>query len=93
LPDGTYHISDMSFGMFGVCWNDPPATSESARVTWFCRTLVSGGVDFYSDSFTFTRLSVQGAVYTLDWINGYGDRGRVEITREGGANWPASMQD
>ncbi len=93
LPAGLYHTSDFSFGMYGICWGDPEATSNSARVKWFCRSIVTEGVDFYSDSFTYTMVSVSGAVITLDWINGYGDRGRVEITRQGGANWPSIFQN
>jgi hypothetical protein len=93
LPAGTYHTSDFSFGMYAICWGDPPATSNSARVKWFCRSIITEGVDFYSDSFTYTMVSVSGAVMTIDWINGYGDRGRVDITREGGANWPAIFQN
>jgi hypothetical protein len=38
-------------------------------------------------------VSVSGAVMTLDWINGYGDRGRVEITRQGNVAWPSIFQD
>lgn len=90
---GLYTTSDFSFGMYGVCWGDPPATSPTARVKWFCSSIVTEGVDFYSDSFTYTMVSVSGAVMTLDWINGYGDRGRVEITRQGNVAWPAIFQD
>ena len=90
---GLYSTSDFSFGMYGVCWGDPPATSPTARVKWFCSSIVTEGVDFYSDSFTYTMVSVSGAVMTLDWINGYGDRGRVEITRQGNVAWPAIFQD
>lgn len=93
LPEGLYHTSDFSFGMYAVCWGDPPATSNSARVKWFCRSIITEGVDFYSDSFTYTMISVSGPVMTIDWINGYGDRGRVDITREGGADWPAIFQN
>mgnify|MGYP004701994305 CR=1 FL=1 len=95
---GELHTSDFSFGMYGVCWGDPPATTAngtatSARVVWFCNKITTKGVDFYSDSFTYTMVSVVGPVMTLDWINGYGDRGRVAITRQGGANWPTIFQN
>jgi hypothetical protein len=93
LAEGTYYTSDFSFGMYAVCWGDPPATSNSARVKWFCRSIITEGVDFYSDSFTYTMVNVSGAVMTIDWINGYGDRGRVEITREGGLDWPEIFQN
>lgn len=91
---GEFHTSDFSFGMYGVCWSDPPATTAngtatSSRVVWFCNKITTKGVDFYADSFTYTMVSVVGPVMTLNWINGYGDRGRVAITRQGGANWPA----
>jgi hypothetical protein len=86
---GLYTTSDFSFGMYGACWGDPPATSASARVNWFCNKIVPVGADFYGDTYTYTMVSVVGSVMTLDWINGYGDKGRVAITRQGGVNWPA----
>ncbi|MEM0575345.1 hypothetical protein [Flavobacterium polysaccharolyticum] len=86
---GVYTISDMSFGQYGYCWGDSDATSATARVTWFCDKLVASGTDFYGETYTFTIKSASGNKITLDWINSYGDSGTTEITRAGGANWPA----
>ena len=86
---GVYTISDMSFGLQGsVCWQDDPAYSASSKVTWFCNNLVSGGVDKYGDSYTYTIIAAAGNKITIKWVNTYNDSAVTELTREGGANWP-----
>lgn len=86
---GVFVISDMSFGLQGsVCWNDDPAFSASSRVTWFCSSLVSSGVDKYGDSYTYTITSCAGSKMTINWRNTYNDSGTTVLTRQGGANWP-----
>ncbi len=89
---GEYATSDLSFGQFGACWGDSPATSASAKIKWFCKKLEALGVDQYGDSYTYTMVTVSGNQMTIDWINTYNDRGRTIITRQGGANWPAIFQ-
>lgn len=87
---GVYTISDMSFGLQGsVCWSDDPAFSSSSKVTWFCSSLVAGGVDKYGDSYTYTITSCSGSKMTINWVNTYNDSATTVITRAGGANWPA----
>lgn len=87
---GVYSITDMSFGLQeSVCWNDDPGYSESSIVTWFCNNLVSGGVDKYGDSYTYTITSCSGNQMTISWKNTYNDSATTVLTREGGANWPA----
>lgn len=87
---GEYTTSDHSFGMFGgSCWSDTPATSASAKVTWFCNKLVAGGTDQYGDSYTYTITAVATDKITLNWISTYNDRGTVVLTRQGGAAWPS----
>jgi hypothetical protein len=90
---GVYATSDLSFGQFGACWGDSPATSASAKIKWFCKEITSIGKDQYGDSYTYTMVSVSGNQMTIDWINTYNDRGRTIITRQGGANWPAILQN
>ena len=86
---GVYSTSDHSFGMFGSsCWGDTPATSSTARVTWFCKNLIASGGDQYGDTYTYTITASSGSTITLNWINTYNDRGTVVITRQGGAAWP-----
>lgn len=87
---GVYRTSDHSFGMFGgSCWGDNPATSATARVTWFCKSLIASGGDQYGDSYTYTITSATASAITLNWISTYNDRGTVVLTRQGGAPWPA----
>lgn len=87
---GAYLTSDHSFGMYGgSCYGDPPASSPTTIVTWFCNKLVAGGIDQFSESFTYTITSVTPTTITLNWRNGYGDRGTTAITRAGGATWPS----
>jgi len=89
-----YRTSDMSFGMFANCWSVPQgAVSATLRVEWFCNRLIARGVDQYGDSYTYTVVSVVGPNMTLDWSNSYGDSGRAVITRAGGLDWPALLQD
>lgn len=86
---GVYSTSDHSFGMFGSsCWGDTPATSSTARVTWFCKNLIASGGDQYGDTYTYTITASSGSTITLNWISTYNDRGTVVITRQGGAAWP-----
>jgi len=86
---GVYSISDMSFGLQeSVCWSDDPAYSPSSQVTWFCNNLVSGGVDKYGDSYTYTITACSGSTMTISWKNSYNDSATTVLTRQGGANWP-----
>jgi hypothetical protein len=51
-------------------------------------TICESGTDQYGDSYTYTITSA-GPTITLDWRSTYNDSGTT-ITRQGGANWPAS---
>lgn len=93
---GLYATNDMSFGLFSSsCWNDAPAFSPSSQVKWFCKTLTSLGTDQYATTWTYTVVSVNGPTMVVDFISAFstGEGGRVTITREGGADWPAILQD
>ncbi len=89
---GRYLIDDLSFGLYPQVYNDAPANDGSAGVAWVCDELNALGFDQYNDPFTYTVQNVNGSVLTLKYINGYGDRGTVEITREGGEDWPEILQ-
>jgi hypothetical protein len=89
---GLYTTSDLGFGQFALAWGDTPAVSPSARVRWFCSNIEAVGLDQYSDSYSYTKISCVGPVMTIDFKNTYNDAGRVVITRQGGVNWPAIFQ-
>lgn len=89
---GVYTNTDYSFGQFGACWNDNPATSAAMRVTWVCKSLNASGADQFGDTYTFTITSCVGPTLTLNWVNTYNDSGTTVITRQGGLNWPTVLQ-
>jgi hypothetical protein len=91
VTPGVFTNSDYSFGQFGACWGDSPATGPNMRITWFCKNLIASGPDQYGDSYTFTITAVSGSQLTLNWVNTYGDSGTTVITRAGGANWPTIL--
>ena len=93
---GLYNVNDMSFGLFeSSCWNDSPAVSASSQIKWFCKTLTSIGTDQYGSTWSYTITEVNGPVLKMEFISSYltGEGGKVTITREGGLDWPAIMQD
>lgn len=91
---GIYTTSDMAFGMYQNCWSVPAgAVSATSRVEWVCRNINALGVDQYGDGFDYTVVSVAGNKMIIDWTNAYGDAGTAEITRAGGIDWPAVLQD
>ena len=93
---GVYNVNDMSFGLFeSSCWNDAPAVSSNSQVKWFCKTLTSLGTDQYSSTWTYTITKVEGPILKIEFLSSYdtGEGGVVTITREGGIDWPAIMQD
>ncbi len=88
--DGNYSLPDASFDMFPFCWSDAPATDGTAGMTDVCGNLNGAGADQYGDAYTYSNLSGAGtAAITFDWINDWGDRGTVTLTRTDGNNWPA----
>lgn len=93
---GLYATNDMSFGLFeSSCWSDNPAFSSSSQVKWFCKTLTSLGTDQYGTTWTYTIKRVEGPLLEIEFISAFdtGEGGIVKITREGGVDWPAIMQD
>ena len=86
--DGNYSLPDASFDMFPFCWSDAPANSGDAGMTDVCGNLNGAGSDQYGDAYTYSNLTGAGTnAITFDWINDWGDRGTVTLTRTDGANW------
>lgn len=88
-PNGN---SDQSFGMFDFCWSDNPGAGDRG-MTDVCGLVDNRGTDKYGDTYYWTALSGAGTPsITFDWINDWGDRGTVTLTRDDGANWPAELK-
>lgn len=90
---GEYFVSDSSFGMFLAVYGDPivPYAADPAGFAWRCTGGESFGKTQYNEAFTYQVLSVDGPVMTIKWDSSYGDGGTAELTREGGADWPAEL--
>ncbi len=88
-PNGN---NDQSFGMFDFCWSDDPQTGDRG-MTDVCGLVDNRGTDKYGDTYYWTALSGAGTPsITFDWINDWGDRGTVTLTRDDGNNWPAELK-
>ncbi|RZJ75045.1 MAG: hypothetical protein EOO45_06835 [Flavobacterium sp.] len=88
---GMFNFPDLSYGHYGVVWNDSAASNGNVGVQWTCNGLVAFGADQYDDPFTYTIVSVEGPVLVFTWSNTYGDGGTVTLTRDGGADWPEGL--
>ena len=88
-PNGN---NDQSFGMFDFCWSDDPETGDRG-MTDVCGLVDSRGNDKYTDLYYWTNLTGAGTnAITFDWINDWGDRGTVTLTRTDGNNWPPEIR-
>ncbi|MEP5341033.1 MAG: hypothetical protein ABJL44_01015 [Algibacter sp.] len=85
---GSYLVSDLGFGQYGICWGDTPATSPDAVVTDSCLKLITGGLDQYGLVYTWTITDISGSILSLSWANDYGDSGVAVLTRQDGNDWP-----
>lgn len=94
LPEGTYRISDLSFGLFeSSCWFDDPAFDDGARVKWFCSSLLTLGTDQYGETWEYTITNVSGSQMTIDFESTYGETGTTILTRANNQAWPAIFQN
>lgn len=92
--DGNYLMPDLSFGMFEYCWSDAPANNGTAGLLDVCGEITPAGTDQYADpGYAWTNLSGAGSPsITFDWINEWGDRGTVTLTRADNSNWPSETR-
>ena len=89
--DGLYSTDDASFGQFDTCWGDTGAVGP--KFVHLCNSITAtDNADQYGDTYTYTIVSCVGNQLVMDWVNTYGDGGRVTITREGGLDWQAELQ-
>lgn len=84
---GRYEISDASFGVFGACWSDNPATG--IFLIDACNKVSLDGADQYGDTYSYTIIDVSGPSMTIEWVNTFADGGTTVLTRADGADWPA----
>ncbi|MGB5822034.1 MAG: hypothetical protein WBG90_21305 [Saonia sp.] len=101
---GGFASTDFSFGQYENCYvGRGAATGELINIVWDCTDLNPDGEVFLNEdgeviptdddeeeafSFSYTITNVTGPVMTLDFASSAGDRGTVELTREGGVDWP-----
>ncbi|RZJ76345.1 MAG: hypothetical protein EOO45_02570 [Flavobacterium sp.] len=88
---GMFTFPDLSYGHYGVVWNDSAAANGTVGVQWTCNGLRAFGTDQYNDPFTYNIISVEGPVMVFTWSNTYGDGGTVTLTRAGGEDWPDGL--
>ena len=90
---GEFLVSDSSFGMYLEVYGDPvaPNATNPAGFAWRCSGGTAYGQTQYAEDLTYEVLAINGPVMTLQWDSSYGDGGTVEITREGGADWPVEL--
>ncbi len=87
--EGSYTLTDFSFGVFAAAYGDDPAVG-SLTLSDACDFISSKGVDQYGDSYTYTITAISATSITFDWVNTYGDGGTTTITRATGA-WPTTL--
>ena len=90
---GVIEFGDASYGMYASAYEIGDAIGGFTNTfSWACKTLIFTAEDQYSDPFTFTVEAVVGPVMTLRYENTWGDICFVDVTREGGADWPSLLQ-
>jgi hypothetical protein len=88
--NGVYSGTDFTFGQFACGYGDTPPAG-TLRLNDICDKLSFTGVDKYGDSYSITVISVTASVLTFDWLNTYGDGGRVALTRTDAKSWPLTL--
>jgi hypothetical protein len=88
--EGSYTMTDFSFGLFAAGYGDSPAVG-SLRYSDACNLVTFKGSDQYGDTYTLTVLSVTPTVFTIKWVNTYGDGGTTALTRTDAKTWPALL--
>jgi hypothetical protein len=87
---GAYRITDGTFGFF-ECYGDSWG-SGNVRISDACGKLTMSGTDKYSSSYSMTVVSVNGTNLVIQWLNGDGETGLVDIKSNAGKPWPAGLR-
>jgi hypothetical protein len=88
--EGSYSLTDYSFGLFGAAYADDPAIG-SLKLSDACDFLSYKGVDQYGDAYTLTITAVSPTVLSIQWVNTYSDGGTTTLTRTDAKTWPAAL--
>ena len=88
---GVYTVSDGTFGAWQACYPDSWG-SGNVRISDACGKLTMSGTDKYGDSYSMTVVSATPELLTLDWINTYGEFGKVAIKSNAGKPWPDGLR-
>jgi hypothetical protein len=90
--NGEYTSTDFTFGQFACAYGDTPPAG-TLKLKDLCDKLSFTGQDKYGDTYTINVISVTATVLTFDWVNTYGDGGRVALTRTDAKTWPLTLTD
>ncbi|MFN0014169.1 MAG: hypothetical protein ACKVU2_06435 [Saprospiraceae bacterium] len=95
LTANTYVVDDFVFGCWVPCYGPGSGgalgsdAAVTLRIVDICSKISVTGTDQFGDSYTYTIKAVNGPALTIEWKNTYNEFGKVVLTRQDGANWPA----
>jgi hypothetical protein len=87
---GAYRITDGTFG-FWDCYGDSWG-SGNVRISDACGKLTMSGSDKYSSAYSMTVVSVNATNLVIQWLNGDGETGLVNIKSNAGKPWPSTLR-
>lgn len=89
---GSYTFSDWSLGAYDPCYGGAGTSWGTLAFKDVCAEVsFSGFTDNYGDTWTFTS-SLEGNVWTIGWVNTYGEAGVSEVYFPGGGDWPFTLK-
>jgi hypothetical protein len=94
LGGGVYEVDDFSFGAYDACYGaGATLPGGNLRLNDVCGRIFPTGTSRWGEVYTFSNGSVNGADFTLSWVNDYAEGGDVVITRTDGTDWPPLTTD
>jgi hypothetical protein len=89
LTSSGYDIDDFSLGAYDVCYGAGSAKPlGTLRLVDVCNKISVAGASQWGEIYTFHSLTVDGASFTLEWTNDYGEGGTSKLTRKDGVALP-----
>ena len=84
INTGQYTVSDLSFGVYPVLYEEATAPAGVLNVCGFEITGSPENADRFGDSFTITGEVVEATtdIIKIEWSNGYGDSGEVTLVKQ-----------
>lgn len=91
---GAYEVDDWAYGAYPACYGGFMAASwGELQLVDVCNQLSISGLDNYSETWSFSSITVDGSNLILSWMNTYMDEaGTTTITRTDGTEWPPLFQ-